>query len=285
MTYSAPNKQRGEKMGKLENQSDIIAAKDFSYTMEVNGCTLLKSIIPAPLCESMREDIFEHYEKTRKLQIKAGLGETAQWGAHHICGKRNSIHDFLEAEYLHGYLTEFFDGKPYILNTIGASINAPVAMGTYEHGHKWHRDIRSYVGPGHRQMIIILVMLDEFTAENGATEVLLGTHKARDFPPESFIQAHAKPVYGTQGSIILYDADVFHRAGVNHTQKLRVGLTCAFTKPYYKQQLDYPRFLDKDYADSLTPRMRQLFGFNARVPASMEEWYCPQGRFYKSDQE
>ena len=272
-------------MGALETLSNGMTLKDFSYNMAVNGCVFLENMIPPSSCEAMKEDVFEYYKKNRGLQVAAGIGEAAQWGAHHVCGRHDHIHEFLEADYLHEYLTEYFGGKPYILNSIGAAINAPARMGAYEHGQKWHRDLRSYVGGGDRQMAIAMVMLDEFTAENGATEVLLGTHRARDFPPESFIRAHGKPVCGGQGSIILYDGDIFHRAGVNRTEKFRVGMTCLFTKPYHKQQLDYPRFLSKDYAESLSPRMRQLFGFNARVPASMEDWYNPNGRFYKPDQE
>lgn len=272
-------------MGNIESLPSRMSLQDFSYSMQVHGCVLLKNMVPPSSCEAMKEDVYEYYHKNRVLQIAAGIGEAAQWGAHHICGRHDHIHAFLESDCLHEYLTEFFGGKPYILNSIGASINVPAKMGAYEHGHKWHRDLRSYVGGGDRQMAIALVMLDEFTAENGATEVLLGTHRAREFPPESFIHAHAKPVCGAQGSIIFYDGDIYHRAGVNLTDKFRVGMTCLFTKPYYKQQLDYPRFLSEEYAESLSPRMRQLFGFNARVPAAMEEWYCPEGRFYKPDQE
>lgn len=259
--------------------------EDFSYSINVNGCVLLHEMIAPASCEAIKKDVFDYYQRNRGLQIAAGIGETAQWGAHHICGRHDHIHEFLESDCLHEYLTAFFGGKPYILNSIGASINAPAAQGAYEHGHRWHRDLRSYAGGGDRQMAIALVMLDDFTADNGATEVLLGTHHAREFPPESFIRAHGKPVCGKQGSIILYDGDIIHRAGVNRTDKFRIGMTCLFTKPYYKQQMDYPRFLCKEYADSLSPRMRQLFGFNARVPSAMEEWYCPDGRFYKADQE
>ncbi len=262
-----------------------LTLSEFSCAMEVNGGLLFEQVVPELMCERMKDDIFFYYEKNRELQIAAGLGEVAQWAAHHTCGRKDSIHDFLKADYLHYYLTEYFGGKPYILNAINASINAPIQNGIYEHAHKWHRDIRSYVSLGERQMVIALIMLDDFTIENGATQVVFGTHRTRHIPPEDFLLSNAKSVSGKRGSIIFYDGDIVHRAGINLTEHFRVGLTCLFTKPYYKQQLDYPRFLDKEYADSLSTRMRQLFGFNARVPVSMEEWYHPSGRFYKADQE
>jgi hypothetical protein len=257
------------------------------YGLKVHGCHLLSGLVPATLCGAVKQAVFDHYHRNRPYQVAAGLGEAAQWGAHHICGRDDAVHDFLSADLLHGYLTAYFDGKPYILNSIGASINPPAGTsGKYEHGHNWHRDVRTFVGQGNRQLAVALVMLDDFTLENGATEVLFGTHQLRDFPPENFIASYKRQICGPRGSVILYDGDIWHRVGVNRSDAFRVALTCVFTRPYFKQQMDYPRYLDAGYASRLSPRLRQLFGFNARTPASMEEWYqSPGNRFYKSDQE
>ena len=52
-----------------------------------------------------------------------------------------------------------------------------------------------------------------------------------------------------------------------------------------KQQLDYPRAVGYDNIDSLPEKLKQIVGYNARVPASLEEWYQPPDkRFYKKDQ-
>lgn len=259
---------------------------NFRYAIQVQGCVVLKDLATDELSTRMREDVFYYYERNRELQVRAGFGESAKWGAHHLCGRNDGIHEFLESDVLDPYLSTYFNGKPYIINSIGGSINAPPAEGRYEHGHRWHRDIRTFVGLGNRQLAVALVMLDNFTIENGATEVLLGSHTVEEFPPDSFVAENRKQVTGRRGSVILYDGDVWHKVGENRSADFRVALTLVFTRPYFKQQLDYPRYLDPQYAESLSPRMRQLFGFNARTPSSMEEWYQPAGnRFYKSDQE
>jgi ectoine hydroxylase-related dioxygenase (phytanoyl-CoA dioxygenase family) len=62
-------------------------------------------------------------------------------------------------------------------------------------------------------------------------------------------------------------------------------LTLAFTRPYVKQQLDYPRAIGYERGESLPPVLRQLLGYNARVPASLDEWYQPpEKRLYRRDQ-
>lgn len=260
----------------------------FSYFMKVNGVYQMDRLVPPDLCASMKQDILDHYEKiVRPHQIKSGLGSIAQWSAHHICGRKDRIHEFLELDYFHDYVTAYFGGKPYILNSIGAAINPPVTSeGSYEHGHRWHRDGRTFVGNGNRQMIVAVVILDDSTTEHGTLEVLKGSHQMSEFPLDDFIKDNHKFICGPRGSSVLIDGDLWHRVGRNLTTDFCVVVTCVFSRPYFKQGMDYPRFLSLEYADNLSQRMRQLFGFNARTPSSYEEWYqSTEKRFYKSDQE
>lgn len=264
-----------------------ISCDDFMYNMAINGFCVFPKIVPENVCERMKASIFEHYEDIRPIQVQAKMGDLTAWGVHHIVGKRDGIHDFLESDYLSNFIGKYFGDKPYILNSCSSPINPPRnEAGQYEHGHRWHRDIRTFVGEGNRQLLVMLVMVDAFTNQNGATEVIAGTHRLSAFPSETFVKANTRQAEGPRGSIILMDGDVWHRAGRNQTNEFRVGLTCTWTRPFFKQQLDYPRFLRPEYADGLSLRMRQLFGFNARTPSSYEEWYQPaENRFYRADQE
>jgi ectoine hydroxylase-related dioxygenase (phytanoyl-CoA dioxygenase family) len=58
-----------------------------------------------------------------------------------------------------------------------------------------------------------------------------------------------------------------------------------FSKPFIKQQCDYPRVVGYDRMDALTDHQRQILGYYARVPASLEEWYQPpERRMYRPGQ-
>jgi ectoine hydroxylase-related dioxygenase (phytanoyl-CoA dioxygenase family) len=87
------------------------------------------------------------------------------------------------------------------------------------------------------------------------------------------------------GSMVMFNSNLWHAAGVNRSDHSRRALTLAFTRPFVKQQLDYPRALGYDRGDSFSPALRQLLGYNARVPTSLDEWYQPlERRLYKRDQ-
>ena len=86
-------------------------------------------------------------------------------------------------------------------------------------------------------------------------------------------------------SIVVFDSNFWHAAGVNRSDRPRRALTLAFTRPFIKQQLDYARSLGYERGESLSPTLRQLLGYNARVPASLDEWYQPPDkRMYQRDQ-
>jgi hypothetical protein len=57
-----------------------------------------------------------------------------------------------------------------------------------------------------------------------------------------------------------------------------------YTKPFYKPQFDYCRALGHE-AMAWSDELRQIIGYNARVPETLDEWYRPrEQRMYRADQ-
>jgi ectoine hydroxylase-related dioxygenase (phytanoyl-CoA dioxygenase family) len=127
-------------------------------------------------------------------------------------------------------------------------------------------------------MAQLLIMLDDFTAENGATYFLSGSHRLATRPDVHEFFNNAERAVGDAGSIVLFNSNMWHAAGVNRTSGPRRALTLVFTKPFMKPQFDYPRALGYAYGESLSDALRQVLGYNARVPATLDEWYQPPDR-------
>ncbi len=90
---------------------------------------------------------------------------------------------------------------------------------------------------------------------------------------------------GTSGSIVFWDSNIWHAAGENKTNLPRRSLSLIYSQPFMKQQFDYPRSVGYENADSFPEQFKQIVGFNARTPATLDEWYqVPEKRFYKKDQ-
>ena len=247
------------------------------------GWATLPPGIEIDLLDRLRADLALAHQQQRGIQVRHGVGAGTDGTVHHLPCAGGSFLEFLERGLSRVYtdvLDAFFDG-PYILNTYGGVLNLPQNL---SYVGRIHRDLRSFSGDL-RLMVQLLVMLDEFTDENGATYLLSRSHRLKDPPPEEEFFRHATRAVGQAGSIVVFNPNLWHAAGENRSMGPRRALTIAFTRPFIKQQLDYPRALGYERAAAFSPALRQLLGYNARVPASLDEWYQPpEKRLYKRDQ-
>lgn len=256
---------------------DIAAFRD---RMADSGYVLFPEVVPGDLLERLRSDIPRHFRKCEAVQRLTGVGGEPGGVAHHVLGERDSLDEFFARLYLDEYLRDHFGGE-YIVNSFGAVDNLPTAA-RYEHGHRFHRDVRTYSGD-FRLMVNMLVMVDDFTQDNGATRLVPGSHLAAERPTDEQLEARTVRAIGKAGGIVLFNSNLWHAAAPNLTSGPRKALTLTFTRPFVKQQLDYPRLLGEDFTDQ--PRVRQVMGYNARVPKDHAQWYQPpERRMYRPGQ-
>ena len=248
--------------------------------MRERGWMRLESVVPPSRVARLAAALEQVYVEQRELQLRNGVGEGTDGTVHHLPCAGGVFLEFLEHVSVQAPLDQFFQG-PYILNTFGGLLNLP---NDASYVSRVHRDQRTFSGDLHL-MVQLLVMLDDFTEENGATYFLNGSHRSAERPADDLFFRDAVRAVGDAGSIVMFDSNLWHAAGVNRSANPRRALTLNFTRPFVKQQLDYPRALGYDRAQSLTPALRQLLGYNARVPASLDDWYQPlERRLYQREQ-
>lgn len=275
-------------------QDEGFAAKPTSMTRDIanqtakalqeiatDGWVLFKGALQDDLLPRLRSDLQLVYERRRAVQIHNGIGDGMAGTCHHLLGEQSAMDDFIATLPLHNFTRQFFSG-PYILNSFGGFINE--VDGSDGYIGSIHRDVRTF-SQDFRLMLNMLVMLDDFTPENGATHIMPRSHGLATKPTAASFENAATRATGSAGDILVFDSRLWHAAGHNQTAKSRRALTLTFTRPFFKPQLDYPRFLGADYASALRPEVRQVLGYDARVPADIEEFYQPpEHRAYKSDQ-
>jgi hypothetical protein len=254
---------------------------DYASRMEQKGWVVFPAAISKELVGRMIEDIQMAWITCRAIMERNGVANDAELTVHHLIGQQDSFLDFIvDLEPLMPYLEHYFGGK-FILNSFGGAINT---KGRTSYAQRVHRDIRSYSGEM-PLMLNTLVMLDEFTPHNGATWMLSGSHRAAEKPSDEDFKRGAEQAIGPSGSILVFNSNVWHAGGENRTDEPRRSVTPMFCKPFIKQQFDYPRALGYDRADEFKPHVSQIIGYNARVPATLDEWYQPpERRMYRGNQ-
>jgi ectoine hydroxylase-related dioxygenase (phytanoyl-CoA dioxygenase family) len=138
---------------------------------------------------------------------------------------------------------------------------------------------------GYVASVNVMLAIDSYTAENGGTIVVSGTHQRALRPSDAYLHAAAVPVECPAGSMIVFDSTLWHAAGQNSSGSDRLGINHQFTRSFFKQQIDYVRALGGDVIERQPPRTQQLLGWYTCVVTNLDEYYQPsENRLYRSGQ-
>jgi len=139
--------------------------------------------------------------------------------------------------------------------------------------------------PNYTTNIGVLIALDDFTEENGATYFLPRSYERLDPPDEGFFLANAIRQLPKAGSAVLFHARTWHMGGHNKTDKYRHAFTMNMCRSYMRQRFDYPRLLADAPLKTLSERAIKRLGYRVRVPVDLDEYYVsPNKRLYHKGQ-
>ncbi len=250
------------------------------YLIRSRGWALFPTLIAPDQVAGLAQDLEGLYAHCRAVQVRNGVAANMEGSAHHLVGYDTNLDRLLDAFPLQAEIERHFGGK-YVIGTFGAALNLP---GSTSYVAKPHRDVRAYTGD-YRLSLNMLIMLDDFTEENGATLLLDGSHHVEALPGAELFHRHARPALGRAGDVLLFDSLLVHSAAPNRSARTRRALTLTLIRPWMKPQIDFPRYLAPDAEARLSPLARQLLGFDAQVAASLEAYYQPPERWaFKADQ-
>lgn len=159
---------------------------------------------------------------------------------------------------------------------IYACTSSSMPAGGTNYSNRIHVDCPRVI-PGYVSNIGIILALDDFTEENGATYFLPSSFERVDAPTPAEFFAGAARVFPKAGDMVVFHARTWHLGGPNETTVDRHALTINACRSYMRQRFDYPRMIDADRVNRLSPTLRRVLGFNVRVPATMAEYYLPPG--------
>jgi len=148
-------------------------------------------------------------------------------------------------------------------------LSAPVGIriGPGEKAQILHRDDAIYPIPEPHPPLVVNTMwpLDEFTAENGATRFIPGSHAwapgrrpAADDPVEIAVMS--------PGSAMFYLGSLWHGGGANQTSAPRLGVILEYVVGWLRQQENHCLAVPRDIARGLPERLQELLGYNIYPP-------------------
>jgi len=102
--------------------------------------------------------------------------------------------------------------------------------------------------------------LSDFTAANGATRVVPGSHQADHSPPYGE-HVDSIPAEMAKGSILVWHGSLWHGGGGNTTDQRRYGIAMNYCAGWVRQQENQQLGVPLDLVAGFEPRLRELCGF------------------------
>ena len=115
--------------------------------------------------------------------------------------------------------------------------------------------------------------IDEFTGENGATEVIPGSHRWGDEVPEAGNPDVVKVVMPA-GSVVVFAGTLWHRGGANRSDRPRLAITPQYCEPWARQQEQQILSVGPEAA-RYSGRIQSMLGYSIHPPFMGQSTPCP----------
>ena len=246
-----------------------------------DGYFVKEKLLSDDLCLEISNELDKLWEHQVNLYGKDLLKKIGDWGQ--IRGMMEDskvLQDFIINKDIH-YWVDQIVGETSILHLQNGIVLHPSI------GHnqaKYHKDFAKDFLSSKTLSLNTFVAIDDFTIENGGTYVVPGTHNFIEKPSEEYIEANKVQITCPKGTVIFFDSTLWHAGGQNNSKDIRRAVNMQWTKPFIKQQLDYPvmmnNIIDKE------SKLAQKLGMWTIPPKSVEQYRVtdPKLRTYRGGQ-
>lgn len=241
--------------------------------IKTNGYTLLKDIFSKDECEHLKSLLEADAEKYSPHYAGAQKGT-----AHGLQDKSGEKVVFNLHNKHRDYMKVF--SQPDVLATVGAMLQD----GSYKNSEAFHllnisarSPLKGNKGqqihldsnlPGGEYPIIMiaLFMLDTFTAENGATIVIPGSHRRTGYAEDGVKNKDEVVVEGSPGSVIIYNGSLWHGGGPKSIDGTRWAIVLGYGRWFIKPSFDFMQNTPREVYERMSDAEKELFGFRSNPP-------------------
>ena len=144
-----------------------------------------------------------------------------------------------------------------------------------------HFDDGFYTLPRPRPAVSLstIVAVDAFTADNGATEVIPGSHRwgddrvagvfegvSHDRPTDPALEQQLVPVTMPAGACLFFLGTLLHRGGANRSKAPRLAFSNQYCEPWGRQQENFFLGVPVEVARGMSARVQELLGYSIWPP-------------------
>ena len=226
--------------------------------LDDDAAVIIENVVSKDTVETLQSELVPYLSKEVFGRDEFTGLSTKRVGA--LIARSNTCRDLalnpLVTDVAKQYLEPFADG--YQLHFTSA-----VSIGPSETKQVLHRDRGIWGGYLPRKiepLMSTIWAVTEFTRDNGATQVVPGSHKwEKEREPVDAEIAYAEM---NPGSVLLYTGTVLHGGGANKTaSEIRTGVFLHYALNWLRQEENQYLSCPPEIAKELSPELRSLIGY------------------------
>lgn len=237
--------------GPEASSTEVLAA------LERDGAVIIRDAMTGALADQLEAELRPYIERTGKgLDAFTGF-QTTRTGA--LVARSPAARTLVLDARIRAIADSFL--LPYC-ERIQLHLTQAIRLLPGQGAQMLHRDRLAWGVHLPRQMepqLNTIWALTPFTAENGATQVVPGSHKwdwSRNAEPHEVGQA-VMP----KGSVLIYSGSFIHSGGANRSLAERIGINITYCLGWLRQEENQYLSCPPDVARTLPPELQELLGY------------------------
>jgi ectoine hydroxylase-related dioxygenase (phytanoyl-CoA dioxygenase family) len=248
------------------------ADREWREAYEADGYVIVDGLLSAAELETIREELAQLLDRgptgrndfegmrTQRVYTLVGRGKTFERLVEHP-----TVLSMMDELLLPNYL-------------LTASQAISIAPG--ETPQPVHSDDSFYTIPRPRRAISVSTMwaIDDFTEDNGATEVIRGSHRWGDDELVNVYEGddsvtlapqylpRLQPLLLPAGACAVFAGTLLHRGGRNRSRSVRTAISNQYCEPWARQQENFFLAIPRRKAANMSPRLQSMLGYSVHPP-------------------
>ncbi|MEM7432515.1 MAG: phytanoyl-CoA dioxygenase family protein [Pseudomonadota bacterium] len=245
-------------------------------TLEQDGAVVVHGMADDTVLDTIEGELREHLESNRD-DFKTEFNGQNTLRVATVLGVSRSAAELVA----HPLVLEVADTilKPFCDNyRLNSSDAIEIHPGeTAQELHRDEDDLYPIINSDVEYQISAMWAFTDFTKENGATQLVLKSHRenrSRPYGDDDVIQA-VMP----RGALLLYQGSTIHGGGANTADAPRLGLISTYNLGWLRQEENMYLSIPRDVAESYPDRVRRLIGYQVHngtlglYPGDPDDWW------------
>ena len=245
-------------MGEIRHVSIDTPIEEILSILEEDAGLIIDNYLSKENVDLIKEDLRPYLEVTRHGQDEFTGFETKRVGA--LMARSKTCQDLALDPLINSMVDNFLG--PHCEN-YQLHFTSAIQIGPGESSQILHRDRGLWGGYIPRRIetqFSTVWAITDFTKENGATQVVPGSHKwdkNRQPLPEEIAYAEMEA-----GSVFIYTGSVLHGGGTNTTEESRLGVFLHYAPGWLRQEENQYLSCPPEIAKTFSPELRSLIGYS-----------------------